>query len=168
METLKEVQNIPDVFRVKTPSIGRIKKNFGEDFMLAYLELWIFSINEMLNLKQKMTAEQIHVAARMISNEFPLLTVADLKLVYEIIISGRVDKIWRIDPPTVCSWFRKYWDDRMDEAEQFSFEEHKRNKDSFGGRASGKRKKEITAMKQAFGRFKSEGKKPESPGDESR
>ena len=76
-----------------------------------------------------MNEKQIDFTAKMILQENPLLTVADIKLVIHNAASGRYGKDYnRIDSSVICEWFRRHWDERMNAAEMTSLEEHGKNK----------------------------------------
>ncbi len=124
---LKNVRSIPDVWAAKTPSLASIRVHYGEDFVLAYIATWILMINDMLNLTNKMSGAQIEITCQLILNENPLLTVADIKLVFDKAVSGAFGELYnRLDSAIVCKWFRDYWDERLNTAAEHSIEQHKR------------------------------------------
>lgn len=126
-----------DIFRKKTPSLAKIRKDSGEQFVIDYLTLWLIEINDMVNVENKMSDVQVQYTARLIINEHPLLTIADIKYVYDGIVSGRYGILYnRINSLTICSWFRKHWDDRLTEAANESYEDHLKQKPGSAIRSS--------------------------------
>ncbi len=125
VQTLKRVNSLPDVFRAKTPSLARTAKDFGEEFTIRYLAEWIAEMNDLSGAGNTMTEKQCLHAAQLIMNENPMLTVADIKLVFDNAVSGRYGSLYNsVDIPKVCSWFRKHWQERLEEAEHQSYINH--------------------------------------------
>ena len=105
-----------------------MKKEHGREFATDYLMLWVIEINEMVNIGSKMTSAQIKYTANLIVNEYPLMTVADIKYVFDKAMTGKYGELYnRIDSMTICGWFNKHWNERMDEAEQQSMSKHYEN-----------------------------------------
>lgn len=126
---LSEVRSLPDVWRKKTHSLARIRKESSEEFAEDYIKIWLLELNELLNVSKPMNEKQIDFTAKMILQENPLLTVADIKLVINNAASGKYGKDYnRVDSAVICEWFRKHWDERMNAAEMSSLEEHSKNK----------------------------------------
>ena len=126
LSVLKDVRSVPDVWRAKTPSLAALKNHYGEDFPVDYMALWLIQINDMLNLTNKMSGAQIDITARLIFNENPMLTIADIKVVFDRAVSGSFGEIYnRLDSAIVCKWFRDYWDERLNTAADHSIEQHR-------------------------------------------
>ncbi len=126
---LNKIRTLPDIFKHKTPSLARLRKAFDEDFVVDYLQLWIIRMNDIVGCTNKMNDEQVAYTAQLIYNEFPVLTISDIKYVFDGIVSGRYGELYNtIDSTKVCTWFRKHWDHRMNEAEQQAYLDHISNK----------------------------------------
>ncbi|MEI6752383.1 MAG: DUF6633 family protein [Paludibacter sp.] len=52
------------------------------------------------------------------------LKIDDLKLCFKYAKVGRYGKIYRIDGPTVLSWIEQYSNQRLQEADEFSYKQH--------------------------------------------
>ena len=53
------------------------------------------------------------------------MTIEDIYLIVVRIIDGYYDDIYgRLDGPKIMSWFRKYSDERLEIAEEFSYQNH--------------------------------------------
>jgi len=76
---LQKTNSISDVFLNKTPSLAVIKKDYGNDFMIGYLTLWLMDQNSFAG--GKMTDTQLEVSVRLIFQDFYHLTMGDLKLI---------------------------------------------------------------------------------------
>ncbi len=151
LTTLDEVKSLPDVFRVKTPSLARLQNDFDKEFVVDYLQLWIIKINDMVNAKNKMNDQQVQYTAQLILNENPLLTIADIKFVFDGIVSGRFGEMYNtIDCPKLCTWFRKHWEHRLSEAEAQSHIRHMERKEPRVEREN----TEIQKIKEAYKKWK--------------
>lgn len=110
----------------------------------------------MLNVSTRMNETQVEYTARMILAENPLLTIADIKYVFDSAVTGKYGLLYnRLDPQVICTWFRKHWDDRLEAAENESMKEHSQHNSGNYERTAGK---EIQAFKDAFKRWAQEQK----------
>ncbi len=151
MMKLDEVRSIPDIFRTKTPSLAKIKKEYGPQMPVDYLALWIIAINDMVNVGNKMTGFQTEYTAKLIFKENPLLTIADIKFVFDKAISGAYGELYnRLDTPIICTWFRRHWQERLETAEAKAIEDHQSRIDR-GGERTGEAEK--IKMKEAIKRY---------------
>lgn len=151
MQRLDHVRSVPDIFRAKTPSLARLKKEYGERLPVDYLMLWILAINDMVNVGNKMTAFQIEYTAKLIYKENPLLTIADIKFVFDKAVSGAFGELYnRIDSAMICTWFRKHWSERLDIGEQVSQEQHEATVDKGGERSYDAEKVKMREAKKQY------------------
>lgn len=115
------------MYRVETPTLGLMRQDCGEEFVVNYLASWIITLNDMLNLGNSMKDAQVEYAAKMILDENPLLTVADIKFIFDSAVTGKYGLLYnRLDTQIVCTWFRKHWEERLDCAENESIMAHQR------------------------------------------
>lgn len=95
------------------PSIVAIKKNFGEDFVQAYIEGWVVNIREFINVGKKMTDEQTQETAMLIVDEYYNLNLADINLIFKNAKLGRYGKYYdRLDGQIILSWFEEHFNNR--------------------------------------------------------
>lgn len=126
---LSDVRKLPDIFTVKTPSLARLKREMGEEYTQDYLARWIILINKMVNVGNKMNAMQVKYTAQLIISENPLLTIADIKYVFDRAISGQYGELYnRLDSSVICKWFRQHWDERLEAGAAQSEVEHQQRK----------------------------------------
>lgn len=146
------ITKVTDIFRVRTPSLAAVRRDHGEQFAIDYLMLWVIELNEVLNVGKKMNEQQIKMTARLVMQENPLLTVADIKLVFDRGISGYYGADYnRLDSTVICGWFRKHWDERLEAAEQDSIMKSQETK---GKHPTEKRTGEIQKNREAFIKYK--------------
>jgi hypothetical protein len=95
------------------PSIVSIKKNFGEDFIQAYIEGWIINVREFINVGKKMTDEQTQETAMLIVDEYYNLNLADINFIFKNAKLGKYGKYYdRLDGQIILSWFEEHLNNR--------------------------------------------------------
>ena len=95
-----------DCFKSKAPTIGKMQRTQGrESFTNAYMMAWLVYLNEVLSLNKQMSEEQIRLCAQMILDDYYMLNVADLTLLFKRVLKGdygefyerlSIDKIQKI------------------------------------------------------------------------
>ncbi len=119
------MKSIPDIWEAKTPSLGSIRKAFGEDYALAYLELWIVKFVDSINTSTKMSPNQIKDTALLVISEMPYITIADISFVFREAMKGAYGDVYnRVDCMVIYKWFTTHWNNRLNEAEQSSLMKH--------------------------------------------
>lgn len=120
------------------PSIISIKKNFGEDFVQAYIEGWIVNIREFINVGRKMTDEQTQETAMLIVDEYYNLNLADINYIFKNAKLGKYGKYYdRLDGQIILSWFEEHFNNRCKTAADESIMEADRYKADPFQRTSG-------------------------------
>ena len=64
------------------PTLASIRREYSEDFQIAYVSVWIVNLNDFVNALRKMSPEQIEETATIIVQEYPYLNLADINLVF--------------------------------------------------------------------------------------
>lgn len=112
----------------KTPSIAICRKEFGETGLLktqAVLSIIINDLVKSFNLGQTMNEEQVADLINDIIDQYYWLNLEDFRLCFNNAKNGRYDKgIFRLDASVVLSWLNKYTSDRLNAAEEGSYNEH--------------------------------------------
>lgn len=152
LTTLQQVVNLPDVWRAKTPSLARINREAGTDLVIDLLSLWITRINKMLNITNPMNPEQITYTSRQVFTQNPMLTIADIKLVFDRAVTGQYGKDYnRLDSSVICTWFRTHWEERLQAAETVNIDTHASKKENPWAPRSGEFEKD--KMKEAMNHY---------------
>jgi len=106
------------VFDSTLPTVGDIKRSYGEDFAQAYIETWIVNICEFVNIGKNMSPSQIYETATMIMDIYPYYKISDINLVFRKAKVGEFGQVYdRLDGQVILSWFARYHKDRCAEAE---------------------------------------------------
>lgn len=132
----------------KAPTLGALKKAYSEDFMLAYIELWLTNLKDFINVSRNLSDEQMEELSFMIYQNFYYFNLADINLVFSKIKKGDYGPMYEsIDGPKILSYFQKYENTRVAVAFDGGLEEHKLLKPD-----PGERKYKAAAIKLAFKR----------------
>ena len=142
------------------PTLASIKKNYTEDFLIAYIAVWIVNLNDFVNASRKMNPPQIEETATLIFQDYYYLNLADINLVFKKIKKGEFGQLYtELDGVKILSWFEKYANERAKTAadQETSFSD--RYTDDF--ERTSNRENEKTKNKQAVGLYIQELKKKE-------
>ena len=125
----KPIVKIEDCIQSKLPSLAKIKKDEGAEKTASYIQLELIKLNELLNLRRPMTETQINFTAEVILDEFYMLNVADIKLVFKNILSGKCGNLYEsLNPPKTLTIFREYVNQRMNLGAEMSERQHQEHK----------------------------------------
>jgi hypothetical protein len=126
---LREIKTVQDALAVKTPSLARLRKEKGAEYVGGCLELWIVYLQEFLNLKTKMNERMILGLVEMVLDDFPQLTIADIKIIITRAKKGQYGELYEsLSPHKVYKWFESYFNERCEEAERQFLSDHFYNK----------------------------------------
>ena len=96
------------------PTLGQIKKQYGEKLTVLYLTTWLDNLTAYLGKKYELSEVQTVETATLIFQRYATLNVADLKIVFESIKTGDcgVTLYGDINGLTILKIFDKYFDER--------------------------------------------------------
>jgi len=101
----------------EAPTLAQIRKEHSEDFLMAYIAVWIVNLNDFVNFTRKMSPEQIEETAIFIYQDFYYLNLADINLIFRKIKKGEFGQMFaEIDGVKILSWFAKYASERASAA----------------------------------------------------
>ena len=125
MKFSNKLATIDKAMNAEAPTIGMFQRERSREFTVSLLMIWLVYLNNILNLKKPMTEEQIEMCAEEILNEFYTLKVSDLTLLFKRIISGAYGEFYEsLSVQKVLSYFRDYFEERCQLAEQQSLRKH--------------------------------------------
>lgn len=134
---LPNIRTVKDVLALSldvNPTLARLRELHGNDFIEAYLEMWIKDINEFFNIKRKMSQRQMNSTAVLIVEQFWRLTIADIKVLFTDVKKGLYSDesgntlYQSIDGVDIMRWFNQYFDERCETAAELSSKEHFKTK----------------------------------------
>ena len=125
----RSLVKVEDCINSSMPSLAKIKRKEGEEKTLSFIKLELIRLNELLSLKRPMTETQIDFTAQVILDEFWMLNVSDLKLVFKNILTGKCGNLYEsLNPPKTLSIFRDYLSERMNVGAEMSMKQHQEHK----------------------------------------
>ena len=120
----RRVATLQQAISMDMPSLAIINKQFGDDFIQAYIEGWIVNLREFLNIGRKMTDAQTQDTAILIIDQFYNITIADVDLIFKKVKLGHFGQIYdRLDGQVILSWFNDYYGKRCDAFAEKSIQE---------------------------------------------
>ena len=121
--------NIKDAINSDSKSLGKLQREHSREFTESIIQNWLIYLNRTLNLKNAMGTEQIKLASTLICEEFYMLKMADLTLLFKRIISGQYGEFYeRLSIDKVITFFRNYLEERFEIAIDQSSRDHINNK----------------------------------------
>lgn len=125
MKHVNKLKNINQAMCADSPTLGSFNREYGKDFTQGLLMAWLVNLNSVLNLKRPMTDEAIEMCAIDISNDFYAIKISDLAFLFKRIYSGFYGEFYEsLSIPKVISFFREYFEERCEIAEQSYLSKH--------------------------------------------
>lgn len=124
-QELVKIKTIKDVFDSNTPVLSVIKRDYGEEFLLTYIALWISGINKFAG--GKLTDDDCISAAELIYEDFYFLKIADLKLIAKRL---KKRKFVRVTGNEIYNEIEIYFNERCKQAQSYSKEQSDKYKNS--------------------------------------
>jgi len=117
--------NISDAINSKAPTLASFKRHQSKEFTVNFVMAWLVYLNNILNLNKPMSEEQVRLCSGMIVEEFYMLKISDLTLLFKRIISGSYGEFYeRLGIDKILKFFRAYLEERYDEAARQSQQVH--------------------------------------------
>ena len=118
--------SVSDAMNSKSQSLGKIQREQSVEFSEGIIKMWLLYLNKILNLNKPMSDEQIKLAAVLICEEFYMLKMSDLSLLFKRIISGQYGEFYeRLSIDKVLTFFRNYLEERFEIAIDQSSRNHR-------------------------------------------
>ena len=118
--------SVTDAINSPSHSLGKIQREQSKKFTEGLVLVWLMYLNEILNLNKPMSEEQMKLAAVLICEEFYMLKMSDLTLLFKRIISGQYGEFYeRLSIDKVLTFFRNYLEERFEIAIDQSSRNHR-------------------------------------------
>jgi len=118
--------SVTDAINSPSHSLGKIQREQSKKFTEGLVLVWLMYLNEILNLNKPMSEEQMKLAATLICEEFYMLKMSDLTLLFKRIISGQYGEFYeRLSIDKVLTFFRNYLEERFEIAIDQSSRNHR-------------------------------------------
>lgn len=124
-------KTIEDVFSSPTCSIAKFKAEAGETKAKALMGYILTDTVQAFNVGKTMNDIQIARTADLILDEFYFLKPDDFRLCFDRALMGKYGIAYdRLDTQIVFGWLYKYCTDRADKADDASYQNHIRCKET--------------------------------------
>lgn len=124
LQLFKGVDSAQLCLQNQAPSLGVIKKQYGDDFIVAYLALWIDNLNDFVNAVRKMNPSQIEETAVILFQEYYYFNLSDINLVFRKIKKGEYGQLFaELDGVKILGWFEQYARERAATAAGLSMDQ---------------------------------------------
>ena len=118
--------SVTDAINSPSHSLGKIQREQSKKFTEGLLLVWLMYLNEILNLNKPMSEDQMKLASVLICEEFYMLKMSDLTLLFKRIISGQYGEFYeRLSIDKVLTFFRNYLEERFEIAIDQSSRNHR-------------------------------------------
>ena len=118
--------SVTDAINSPSHSLGKIQREQSKKFTEGLVLVWLMYLNEILNLNKPMSEEQMKLASVLICEEFYMLKMSDLTLLFKRIISGQYGEFYeRLSINKVLTFFRNYLEERFEIAIDQSSRDHR-------------------------------------------
>ena len=117
-----------DVFDSILPSLALCKRELGLIGARAVLFIIISHEANQYNTGQNMDENQMATLVDDVLDLFYFLKIDDLKLCFDNARIGRYGQVFRLDGSVVLSWLEKYKNERLNQADEVSYQQHNSTK----------------------------------------
>jgi len=119
IELYSGMRSLAEIVDTKSMTLASTKRLYGSAFTISYVNEWIISLNEFINIQRKMSPEQIEITSIYIINDFYYLKIPDIYFIFSEAKKGRYGEFYEsLDGAKIISWFDKYVEQRA----EFCFE----------------------------------------------
>jgi len=126
---LEGVKSMRELISCKFPTLAKLKKQYGKRGMLAYIKLWLVSLNSSLNVSKNLTESQISDLARLILSNFWALTIGDISVIFDKAKMGGFGELYgSLSMDKINRWFMEHYEERLNVAGRMAMEENDRYK----------------------------------------
>jgi hypothetical protein len=122
----KELQavSIREVIESPVPSLAICRRQLGEMTAKAIVAMILTDTALMFNTGQNMNQDQIVNLTEIILEDYYYMKLDDLKLCFKNAMKGRYGQTYRMDASVILGWLEKYTEERLNEADNVSYENH--------------------------------------------
>ena len=105
-------------------TLGDLKRDYGKEWIIGYVNLWLIDLNDNANIKNKMSEAQIEFTSERIYESYSL-KVTDLTLFFRNIKEGVYGQYYEsLSQEKIMSWLRIYYDLRCEYGEMMAQKKH--------------------------------------------
>lgn len=112
-----KIKTVSDVFELPSKSLNEFRKEYGREWLIGYVSMWLIELNDNSNVKTKMTDNQMEFTAERIIDTYSL-KVTDLTLFFRNVKEGEYGLFYEnLSTEKIMEWLSEYFDERCEAAE---------------------------------------------------
>lgn len=135
MPVVRNITSVGQALQAGTSSLAKIKKSIGAQRVESLIKVYLINLNELLDLKKPLSEHAMDGIASTLVKQYYALTMEDIGYVLEKAARGEYGEFYEsITMPKVLKWFKDYFDQRCDVAEEQSRNEDYRKHPNLFGR----------------------------------
>ncbi len=109
-----KIKTIKDVLSLPSKTLGDFKGEYGKEWVIGYISMWLIELNDNSNVKTKMTDAQMEFTATRIYESYSL-KVTDLTLFFRNIKEGVYGQFYEnLSQEKIMEWLSQYFDLRCE------------------------------------------------------
>ncbi|MDY8137597.1 hypothetical protein [Aquimarina sp. 2201CG5-10] len=121
-----KLRTIKDVLQLPSKSLADFKRDYGKEWVIGYISMWLINLNDNSNVKTKMGDAQMDFTAERIFETYSL-KVTDLTLFFRNIKEGVYGPYYEnLSQEKIMEWLRQYFDLRCETAAMYSGDAHEK------------------------------------------
>ena len=82
MKSCRELKTVQDCIKSNLPSIGQSIDAYSNDFIEAYIKLFLIDLNASVNLKRPLNESQMDFIAMQLADKYRNLRLSDLNFIF--------------------------------------------------------------------------------------
>lgn len=119
-----KLKTVKDVLTLPSKSLGDFKRAYGRDWVIAYVVMWLFELNDNSNVKTKMSDAQMDFVSERIYDTY-CLKVTDLTLFFRNVKEGKYGAYYEnLSQEKIMQWLSIYWDERCEYGQMMAQQNH--------------------------------------------
>lgn len=112
------------MLNLPSKSLGEFKRDYGKEWVIGYVCMWLIDLNDQANVKTKMNDPQIEFIAERIYETYPL-KITDLTLFFRNVKEGVYGSFYEnLSGEKIMEWLKEYFDLRCEYAQMQSQSNH--------------------------------------------
>lgn len=117
-----KIRTVRDALSLPSKTLVEFKREYGRQWAIDYVAIWLIELNDFLNLKTKMTDAQIEFTAAQIYDNYSL-KVTDLTLFFKNVKAGVYGQFYEsLGPEKILEWMDAYYEQRCEYAQMINEE----------------------------------------------
>lgn len=151
LPVVRNVTTVRQALSTGTSSLAKIDKNIGSVKTEALVKVYLVRLNELLDLKKNLSEAAIDEIAATVVKEYYMLTMVDVVFVLQQAIQGKYGEMFdSLNTAKVLRWFKDYFNDRCNQAEEMSNEARHAHNSLFGRERSSEQGAEQRAFSKQY------------------